>query len=268
MTPLRTLLIASLLPTAACSGSQLESPDAAASPGGADGSSAADAAPTFDAQTDAQAPRSARINELTKNPPGSDDDFEFIEVFGAEATDLSDHWLVVLEGDEDSSDTPGLVDIVFQVGTTDDSGLWFTGFVADEIENGSLTVLLVRDLDTSAVVVGTDLDVDNDGTLDSAPWSEELDAVALIDDIADIGYASVLLSNNADGLDDEFVGAARFPDGATEGDFQGWVRSNDTGDGLAGIEGASGDLCATCEEGSAASGQALLTPNLPNQIAP
>jgi hypothetical protein len=253
----------------ACSGSQDTTLDAAASVS-SDAAMDVDATPEPDAMppVDASTALSVGINELLKNSPGPDDDLEFIEVFGPASTDLSGYWLAVVEGDADSASSIGSVDMLIQVGITDEIGLWVTPFMGDEVPNGSSTFLLVRDINVAQLTVDADLDVDDDGALDLTPWVELADAVAMIDDPEDTGYAAVLLSDDADGLNTEFVGAARFPDGGTSGALGGWVRCNGEGDGLQGIPGKSGATCNTCGEVAAPSGQALLTPGTSNQLAP
>jgi hypothetical protein len=251
---------------AACSGSQNTTPDASLVPA-ADAAPDAEPAIDADARPDAALELTVGINEVLKNSPGPDDDHEFIEVFAPPSTDLSDHFLLVVEGDANSGNTVGSVEMLIQAGVTDENGLWVTPFFGDELPNGSFTLMLVKGIDAEQLQVDTDLDADDDGALDMALWTETVDALALVDDAEDTGYADVLLTDNADGFDDEFVGAARFPDGSTDGALSGWVRSNDEGDGLQGIPGFSGNTCASCGEVAAPSGQALLTPGASNQLA-
>jgi hypothetical protein len=255
--PLPTILL-----LAACSATSNSDPDGA--PGFADATPIlADAAPALDA---APAPVAFRINEVLKNSPGSADDHEFVEIVGAANTDLSGYAVLVLESDEDAADTAGILDLRISLGTTDSAGFYVTDFFGDVIENGSISLLLVRGADAS-LIEGVDLDSDDDGHLDLQPWAELVDAVALIDDAGDLGYADVLLTNDVGGLGEEFVGASRFPDGQDSGAVSDWVRSNESGAGLEGLAGASGALCESCGSTPAVPGSALLTPGAANAIA-
>ncbi len=174
--------------------------------------------------------------------------------------------MLVLEGDLDATDTVGTLDLRISLGGTDSDGFFVTDFLGGEIENGSITLLLVRGADASTIV-GIDLDSDDDGQLDSEPWTELVDSVALIDDAGDRGYSEVLLTNDIGGLSEEFVGASRFPDGMHTGAVTDWVRANDSGVGLEGLVGASGALCGSCGSRPAVPGRALLTPGSANAIA-
>jgi hypothetical protein len=225
--------------------------------------SVVDATPAPDAEP---APVPLRINELLKNSPGADDDHEFVEVYGEPNTNLSDYSILVLESDLSANETIGVVDLIIPLSSTDGDGFFASAFFGDEFENGSISLILVRDLD-AAVVVGTDLDADDDGEIDSPPWAELLDSVALIDDEGDIGYSEALLHNHVGGLAEEFVGASRLPDGMDTDTSQDWVRANDVGDGLEGLEGASGAVCDACGDTPAPAGRALITPGSANAIA-
>ncbi|HEY1409526.1 MAG TPA: lamin tail domain-containing protein, partial [Promineifilum sp.] len=82
------------------------------------------------------------INEFVANHTGTDTT-EYIEVFGAANTDLSALTLLHIEGDFSGTAT-GLIDRVYTVGTTDANGFWTTGFLADNLENGTMSLLLVE----------------------------------------------------------------------------------------------------------------------------
>ena len=172
------------------------------------------------------------INEFVFNHFGSDR-FEFIEILGDEETDYSAFTVVVIEGD---SFDPGLIDQLFRVGATNEDGLKFTAFLSNRLENGTQTLLLVKNFDFTVATLGTDLDTDNDGTLDSTPWTSIVDGVAVSDGgLSDKTYTSVVLFG---GFDSNFMnvgGASRIPDGIdTDSDFD-WVRNDFAGDGLPGI---------------------------------
>ncbi|MEO1442497.1 MAG: hypothetical protein AAFV33_19000, partial [Chloroflexota bacterium] len=115
------------------------------------------------------------INEFSFNDP-STDDFEFIEISGDPSVSYSGFTLLVIEGDSTGS---GTIDDVITVGTTNAQGYWstsFTGFLSNEFENGTNTILLVDGFTGSS---GTDLDTNDDGTFDvTLPWSRIVDDVA------------------------------------------------------------------------------------------
>jgi hypothetical protein len=50
----------------------------------------------------------------------------------------------------------GVIDSVHTIGITDASGFWVTGFLSNVLENGTITLLLVKDFSGS---VGDDLDI-------------------------------------------------------------------------------------------------------------
>lgn len=134
------------------------------------------------------------INEFVFNHAGADTN-EYVEIFGDANTDYSSLWILEIEGDGSGA---GFIDGVWGVGTTDASGFWTTGFLSGELENGTLTLLLVEDFSGGA---GDDLDADNDGILDSTPWTSVLDDVAVTDgNAADKTYSSVVLSPEYDGM--------------------------------------------------------------------
>ena len=143
--------------------------------------------------TDDEAPElpTIVINEIRTDDVGADDD-EYVELYSAEADfNLTDVWLIVL-GDFGAGDTSGNVDRAYSLNGSSATGNYFV-IGSDNMllatpdypagtnifENGdSLTFLLVTGF-TGAT--GVDLDVDNDGTLDSTPWVSLLDAVSLVE---------------------------------------------------------------------------------------
>ena len=90
--------------------------------------------------TPAAAQADPRINEAVLNHTGTDD-FEYVEVVGTPNTDYSAFTVLELEGDGSGA---GVIDGVFPVGTTDGLGFWDTGFLSNELENGTVTLLLVE----------------------------------------------------------------------------------------------------------------------------
>ncbi len=231
---------------------------ACASASGSQGAEA-DAAPHIDAALRPDAAvivpddGAAVINEFVANHVGVDQ-CEFVEIVGPPATDLSDHTVLVVEGDAGAAN-PGSVDGIIPVGATDAAGLWASPFLSNQIENTSMTLLLVVDFGGGAV----DLDTDDDGTLDQEPWAELADAVAVSDgDPGDLFYAGgALLVPGFDGGGAMPVGgASRIPDGADTNQPGDWVRNGFEGQGL------------SCGTGSPEPGQALNTPGAPNAVQP
>ncbi len=180
------------------------------------------------------------INEFSTSTAGVD--VEYVEILGAPLTDYSRYAILEIEGDGSAA---GTVDEFLPLGSTDGSGRLLLSVPANTFENGSLTLLLVQDFTGAA---GQDLDSDNDGSLDAAPWSELADAIAVLDGgSADRTYGPAL-GPNFDGVS-PFApgGASRVPDGAST-----WVRNDFD---LAGIAGFPGSLVA---------GEALNTPGTAN----
>lgn len=190
---------------------------------------------------------SLRINEFNFSHTGSDTR-EYIEVFAGPGADLSAYRLVVIEGD---SANQGTIDLVRTLGTADANGLWWTGFLPqDTLENGTQTLLLVEGFTGS---VGTDLDTNNDGVLDSTPWSAVIDSIAVNDGgSGDLTYISPVLTVGYDGLSFAPGGASRIPDGTDTDTTADWVRNDFD---LAGLPGFTGTLIA---------GEALNTPGASN----
>ncbi len=153
-----------------------------------------------------------RFNEVMINVPGNDNGFEYFEIRGEPGASLNGVWIVVIDGDNNTSGNSvatGKVDFAYnlsafslgsngllllrdsatvlspapEAGTTVIAGPDFVGCGgpnADvptsniDIENGTATYLLVRNF-TGAPCL--DLDADNNGTLDSQPWTEILDVI-------------------------------------------------------------------------------------------
>jgi hypothetical protein len=189
------------------------------------------------------------INEFVFNHTGTDD-HEFIEIFGASNTDLSSYFIIDIEGDSGAG--PGIVDNVFNVGTTNSGGFWTTGFLTNVLENGTATLFLVSNF-TGAVA--QDLDTDNDGVLDVTPWTSLIDSVAVFDGgVSDLAYGNVLLAPGFDGGSLPVGGASRIPNGLDTNSVADWVRNDFDGAGLPGFVGTLGP------------GEALNTPGAVNAI--
>jgi predicted extracellular nuclease len=189
-----------------------------------------------------------KINEFSASTAGND--VEYVEIFGSASTDYSAYTVLEIEGEGAGI---GVVDHVIPVGTTDANGFWLQNLVNGDLENGTLTLLLVTNF-TGAL--SNDLDTNNDGTFDVAPWDAIVDTVAVNDGSAgDITYGSPSLGPNYDGLS-TFApgGASRIPDGTDTDSASDWVRNDFD---LFGIPGFTGTPQA---------GEAVNTPGMPNAL--
>ncbi|WP_421938162.1 5'-nucleotidase C-terminal domain-containing protein [Pelagibius sp.] len=165
-----------------------------------------------------QVPVTPVINEFVFNHQGTDTN-EFVEVLGAPDTDYSNLWLIQIEGDGNGA---GTIDSAIQLGTTDADGFWTTGFLTNEFENGTATILLVEDFTGSE---GDDVDPDEDGTLDSTPWTSIVDSVAVNDGSgSNQTYSETVLGSDVDG-------ASRIPDGTDTDTADDWIANEFTDPG-------------------------------------
>ena len=177
------------------------------------------------------------INEFVFNHTGSDTN-EYMEIIGDPDTDYSAFTLLIVEGDEGSSD--GTIDRVYPLGTTDSEGIWWTGPIDGEMENGSQTVLLVEGF---TAPVGEDLDTDDDGTFDRTPWARVVDDVAVTDDdTAPVVYSSTVLAQGFDGVSFTVGGASRVPNGTDTDATTDWRRNAFNGQGIPGLAGGTVDV--------------------------
>ncbi|NER13702.1 T9SS type A sorting domain-containing protein [Leptobacterium flavescens] len=190
------------------------------------------------------------INEFVFNHTGSDSD-EFVEIIALPDTDLSNFWILEIEGDSNAS---GTIDEVIQLGTTNSEGYFTIPFGANTFENGTVSLLLVENFTGTA---GTDLDADDDGTFDTTPWDTLIDDIGVNDGGAsDINYATVTLTQSFDGGTQTVGGASRIPNGSDTDAASDWVRNDFDGQGLPSFPAAVAD-----------NGEALNTPNAENEIA-
>ena len=130
-----------------------------------------------------------RINEIRIDNPGADVD-EYFEIAGPPGTALTGLFYVVIG---DGSTGSGTVEYVASLNSDTipaDGVLWYGKNIATfgtpdvlassiNFENSdNVTHLLVRDWSGSP---GDDLDTDDDGVLDSTPWAEIYDGIALVE---------------------------------------------------------------------------------------
>jgi hypothetical protein len=171
------------------------------------------------------------INEFVASHAGPDT-LEFVEVLGDPDTGYSNFRILQIEGDGTNA---GRVDAIRTVGVTDADGYWVTNFMSGVLENGSMTLLLVEN---SSASLGMDLDTDNDGTLDSTPWSRLVDDIAVLNGgSSDQVYSSIVLTGGYDGDSFHPGGASRIPDGTDTDTIADWMRNDFDGDGLPGLTG-------------------------------
>lgn len=189
------------------------------------------------------------INEFVVDHTGTDDN-EYIEVFGDASTDYSAFTLLEIEGD---SGNTGTIDGVFPVGTTDALGFWSNAFVSNQVENGTVSLLLVEGFNGS---FGDDIDTNDDGTIDNTPWTRIVDDLAIPDGGgSDLNYSTVLLAPNFDGITFQPGGASRIPDGTDTDTINDWVRNDFNGAGIPALDPGTPDP-----------GEALNTPNASNMV--
>lgn len=198
----------------------------------------------------ALAQQSPMINEFVFDHVGTDAN-EFVEIWGPSNFNLANFQLIGIEGD---GSVAGVVDNNVQPGTTDANGFWTTSFGSNVWENGTLTLLLVTGFSGS---VGLDLDTNNDGILDSTPWSGITDGVAVSDNVAgDFAYTSVVLNPDFDGGVFRVGGASRIPNGTDTNSTADWMRNDFDGAGFVGFTGTP------------VTGEAYNTPGTFNQPVP
>ena len=196
------------------------------------------------------------INEFVANHVGLDN-YSYVEIAGDPSTDYSAFSVVEILGDTtDGDDEPGAIGNIWAVGTTDSEGIWVSAFGvvngAGDIDNGTKTLLLVTGFTGT---LGLDLDTNNDGTLDTTPWTSIADDVAVDDGYSgDIVYSAVVLGPNFDGISIyEPGGASRVPNGTDTDSMADWTRNDFDGEGLPGFSG-----------GTVAPGEVANSPGLPN----
>ncbi|PPD58057.1 Calx-beta domain-containing protein [Dehalogenimonas etheniformans] len=162
------------------------------------------------------------INEFVADHAG-DDTYEYIEIYGAPATDYSDFKILIVENDP--GENPGVIDRIYNVGTTDAQGFWRTPFLHNELENGSFNMFLVSGFTGT---LGQDLDANNDRDSEIKPWNTLLqyDAIAVYNPMPteEFFYPWPTLFDAG--------GGSRLPNGTGA-----WVKNDFDGAGLPGFAG-------------------------------
>lgn len=181
----------------------------------------------------------AMLNELRMNAPGSETPSEFIELIGTPGESLDGLTFVGIGDDGANVGTvENLIDLTGQVIPADGyfviagpnfgmaSDLGFDASVVDffglstQLENNDvISYLLVEGYDATNFPLDADLDVGDDGTLDSTPWTSIVDGFGLLDDTPGDPDYTGQLGIPALGPDGSFTPAHvyRAPDG---GDWQ------------------------------------------------
>jgi endonuclease I len=168
-----------------------------------------------------------KISEVVASHVGTDD-HEYIEIWGSANTSYSSLHVLEVDGG-------GVIQHAFVPGTTNGGGFWTTGYQTSTLEQPVFTVLLVSGFSGS---VGADLDTNNDGTLDSTPWTSILDGVALSDGTAGLRtYTATVLGPNFDGVASAPGGASRFPYHRDTDAASDWKRNDFDGAGFVGFTG-------------------------------
>ncbi len=191
-----------------------------------------------------------KINEYSANT--ADTDVEYVELFGSPNTDYSAYTVLEIEGDYSDGAAEGYIDHVIPMGTTDANGLFLMNLLANDLENGTISLLLVEGF-TGAL--GNDIDTNDDGVIDMPYWTALVDSIAVNDGgSGDRSYGSTVLTAYYDGLAYTPGGASRIPDGYDTESVTDWVRNDFD---LAGIPGYTGSLVV---------GEAYNTPGAFNMV--
>jgi len=176
-----------------------------------------------------------KINEFSVNHVSTDTE-EYLEIIGSPNADYSAYAVLSIEGDYNSSNSSeGFIDRIVPLGITDANGLFLSELPNDALENGTMTLLLVKD---NTAVTSNDIDTNDDGVIDNTYWSEIADEVAIHDGGAsDLTYGVPVLGVAYDGFAFAPGAASRIPDGFDTDSATDWVRNDFD---LAGIPGYVG----------------------------
>lgn len=179
-------------------------------------------------------PAKVVINEFSADTTGTAD-VEYVELLADPATTvLSGYRVLEIEGDVSGTAT-GTVDEVISFPAADASGRSLAALANGALENGTVSLLLITG---TAPALGTDIDTNDDGTLDDGLGFTVVDAIAVSDGGAgDRTYGGVTLGVSYDGLSFDPGGASRIPDGTDTGTTADWVRNDFD---LAGYNGTAG----------------------------
>jgi hypothetical protein len=184
---------------------------------------------------------SALINEVSQNPPATDNPFEYIELIGAPGTTLNGYYYVQFEGD---SGAPGTADFVVSLNglAFGSNGLLMIRSASGHTPPAATTVVVDSQLDTAngglengtvssfliyspinPIVEATDYDTANSGTLTLPVGAIVQDSLGWTDAGAgDIIYSSVVLTQSSGTPD----AATRFPGNTTPLSVAAWYNGD------------------------------------------
>lgn len=200
----------------------------------------------FSLTPNADTPAAPVINEMQVSTTGTD--FEFFEIAGAPSTDLSALTLVGIESD--AGTTAGTIDRVISLSgqAIPADGFWVganatavttygitpdMSIPADAFENSTATYFLVSGFSGTS---GTDYDANDDGVLDSTPWTAIIDSVNIRDaGTSDLSYGAPITGPDGSNLPS---GIFRCPDA---GAFSATFLNFSVADGTPGV--SNGPLC-------------------------
>ena len=161
------------------------------------------------------------LNEFVYDHAGQDT-LEFFEIYGSPNSDFSSLKIIVIESD--SGGQQGTIENVIGVGYTDTNGYYYIMMPTNAIGDNSVTFLLVYEFTGNA---GQDLDPNDDGILDSKPWTALIDSIGVTDGgTADYVYSDIVLSSGYDGISGAPGGASRIPNAIDTSTVADWMRND------------------------------------------
>jgi len=249
---------------------------------------------------DSTAPAGVLVNELNINPPtAADAPFEYAEIRGGNAQQLRSVYFVSIEGEADLGANPGNVSFIQDLSSF---ALGSNGLLVIKAQTGGHAIPAATTLVTSAtlstisalqngsntyaiifsplpIVIGSDLDSNNDGTLDLGPGASVLDGIGWIDgtNLDDLNpdrvYAPRLTLNTV-GLptlpfarDEAPDIATRFPDALAANNADAWYYGEPNQ-----ATGTNADITyvvtQTTNPAGIPAGTPVLTPGAPNYPQP
>ncbi|MBF2063463.1 MAG: DUF11 domain-containing protein [Calothrix sp. C42_A2020_038] len=183
------------------------------------------------------------LNEISVNPPSTDNPFEYIEIKGAPNQTLNNLYFVAIEGDS-GTPNPGTADMVVNLSglKLGSNGLLVitspigghtipaaTTKVTDSqlnnsgggLENGTNSFLLISS--PTPITEGVDYDTNNDGILELPAGATIIDAIGWTDGgVGDIVYGGVVLTQSSGTPD----AATRFPNNTTSNSAAAWYNGS------------------------------------------
>ena len=190
-------------------------------------------------------------------PTSSATEGEFVEILGDANTDYSNFYLLEIEGDTVGFGL-GVIEEFWQLGTTDANGYWDTFGLAGPRENGTITWMIVEGFTGT---VGSDVDADNDGVIDTTFWTRIVDDVARDDGnnastlLSDGLYSSTVISASFATGESIPGGASRIPNGTDTDTAADWVVNDFRRQRPSGLHGSDrrfrrrGQHARRCERG-------------------